>query len=409
MAGKMTGRFDQTNFGYIGASDGDSPVIIPLEESSEFVSAGRSYSNIARVKRAFSGGNNVGAQLTDRRFVGGGSGSTVGIDGQLRLSRNLQASLQFVASQTEEPNDPTITEDIDDIDNLTFDSGRHTAAFDGERFSGQAAQAGLTRNTRNWSFHANYEAISPTFRADNGFVTQSNRQRFFTWQNYSFWPKNSFFEQIRPHAYFGYELDFDGHRRDVYPWIGALIRTKGQTTFIFSSLLFSNEVYAGQDFRGIQRTWMRLESNFSSALGLEAEWEFGESIAKGEDIPVMGTGITANIGMTFKPWSQIVLEPTLAYSRLDEKQSGDALFDGYIFRLRSNYQASRRLTLRLVTQYDRFDERLEIDPLVTYRVNPFTAFYVGSTHDYRDFEDFKGGLEPTNRQFFFKVQYLLRS
>jgi len=254
-----------------------------------------------------------------------------------------------------------------------------------------------------------YQATSPTFRADNGFVTQSNRRRFFTWQNYSFWPRNSFFEQIRPHTAFGYEFDFDGRRRDIYYWLGGLVRIKGQTELIISRLLFSNEVFAGKDFRGMQRTELYLTSNFSPHAGIETQWEFGERIAKSEDVPVMGRGFQGDVKATLKPWSQLILEPTLAYSRLDDRETGETLFDGYIFRLRSTYQATRRLILRLVTQYDRFDARLEIDPLVTYRVNPFTAFFFGSTHEYHDFEEFRGGLEPIGRQFFFKVQYFVRS
>lgn len=255
----------------------------------------------------------------------------------------------------------------------------------------------------------NYFGQSPTFRADNGFVTQSNRQRMFTWHNYSFWPKNSFFEQIRPHGFFGYEMDYDGRRRDVYLWVGALIRMKGQTEFIFSHMLFSNEIFRNEDFRGLQRTWMSLATNFSARFAFESEWEFGERIAKGEDVPVLGTGLDANVGVTVKPQEQLVFEPRLAYSRLHDKATGESIFDGFIFRLRSDYQASRRLIFRVITQYDRFDERLEIDPLVTYRVNPFTAFYVGSAHDYQDFEEYRGGLKPTSRQFFFKLQYLVRS
>lgn len=409
LAAKLTGRVSGTNYGFIGASDASSPVIIPLDESSEFVSAGRSFSNIARVKRSFAGASNVGFQLTDRRFFDGGSGSTAGVDGQIRVSRSLQFSWQLVGSHTEEPNDPSITEDIDDIEQLTFHDGRHTVAFDGEQFSGYASSVGLGRNSRHWNFNMELASTSPTFRADNGFVTQTNRHRFFTWQNYSFWPKDSFFEQIRPHGFFGYETDFEGRRRDIFPWLGALIRTKGQTVLMFSRMLFSNEIFKGQDFRGIKRTWMRLESNALAVLGLATEWEFGQRIAKGEDVPVIGTGVSGDIEATIRPWSQLVFEPAFAYSRLENRDTGEELFDGYIFRLRSNYQATRRLIFRLITQYDRFDRRLEIDPLVTYRVNPFTAFYVGSTYDYVDFEDYPGSLEPTDRQFFFKVQYLVRS
>lgn len=409
LAAKLTGRSSSASVGYIGASDSDSPVMIPLEESSEFVTAGRSFSNIGRFKQTFGSGNYIGGQLTDRRFDGGGSGSTVSTDGQLRFRGRYSLSWQLAVSNTEEPNDPTITEDIDDIEELTFDNGQHTVAFDGESFSGMASEVAVRRQSRNWNFRASYTSLSPEFRADNGFVTQSNRNRLFTWQNYSFWPEGGFFEQIRPHTFFGYEWDYAGQRRDVYYWLGAMIRAKGQTTLGFSQLLFSNEVFKGIDFRGLQRLWSNLESNFSERFNFNTQFQIGEWIAKGEDIPVMGTGLATDVGLVIRPSSQFQVEPNLAYSRLDNQETGESIFEGYIVRLRSNYQFSRRLFVRLIAQYNDFDQTVQVDPLITYRVNPFTAFFVGSTHDYENYEDFNGGFQPTDRQFFFKIQYLVRS
>jgi len=39
--------------------------------------------------------------------------------------------------------------------------------------------------------------------------------------------------------------------------------------------------------------------------------------------------------------------------------------------------------------------------------NSFTLFYVGSRHDYHDY-DGSMGLRQTSRQFFLKFQYLVR-
>jgi hypothetical protein len=65
--------------------------------------------------------------------------------------------------------------------------------------------------------------------------------------------------------------------------------------------------------------------------------------------------------------------------------------------------------LRLVLQYDDFDHRWDVDPLLTFRLNPFSIFYVGSTLDYSEFT----GLAPDQdqwrlsaRTYFLKLQYL---
>lgn len=65
-------------------------------------------------------------------------------------------------------------------------------------------------------------------------------------------------------------------------------------------------------------------------------------------------------------------------------------------------------------QYNDFSERLDIEPLLTYRVNPFTKFYIGMTSDYRYYNNTnyteldKSEWSLDSRQIFAKVQYLFR-
>jgi hypothetical protein len=107
------------------------------------------------------------------------------------------------------------------------------------------------------------------------------------------------------------------------------------------------------------------------------------------------------------------MEQGINYSRLTDLETGEAFFDGYIFRMRTSYQFSRRLFVRAVLQYNNFADRLDIDPLITYRINPFSAFYVGSTHTYDAFDGRTPGAarfyQQTERQIFFKCQYLFRT
>ncbi len=68
--------------------------------------------------------------------------------------------------------------------------------------------------------------------------------------------------------------------------------------------------------------------------------------------------------------------------------------------------------MRLVVQYNDFSERLNIEPLLTYKINPFTKFYIGLTsgHRYFDSQNYSelGNSEWSldSRQFFTKLQYL---
>jgi hypothetical protein len=94
-------------------------------------------------------------------------------------------------------------------------------------------------------------------------------------------------------------------------------------------------------------------------------------------------------------------------SRLTDVSTRQLFYDGYITRFTGIYQFSSDVFFRLIGQYDKFNKAVEIDPLLSYKVNPFTICYAGSTHNLTDFNS-PYGFEQTERQFFIKVQYLWR-
>jgi len=49
-----------------------------------------------------------------------------------------------------------------------------------------------------------------------------------------------------------------------------------------------------------------------------------------------------------------------------------------------------------------------VEPLLSYKLNAFTIFYIGSMHEYRDLDPNRNDLTQTSRQFFMKFQYLVR-
>ena len=108
-------------------------------------------------------------------------------------------------------------------------------------------------------------------------------------------------------------------------------------------------------------------------FGFEVQAQIGEFIAKGEDIPVLGTGVDGYVEVSLKPIPQLVFEPRIAYSQLTHPETQEDIFKGYIARLRTNLQFSRRLFFRLVTQYNNFSNRVEVDPLLTYKVTRFVV------------------------------------
>lgn len=406
-AGRITGRFNRTSIAYIGARDRNTPIILPFEERSDLVGASKSVSNILRIKQTFSEDSFFGFTATDRRLDDGGNNTVGGADLRWQLGgpvKQWRIESNWVFSHTEEPKDTALT---DDVNGDFFDDGKLTADFDGESFNGNAGYISLERDGRNWISDFDYWHYSPRFRADNGFIRQNNIRRLTFFEGLILRPNTNWIDQFFPQVFGGYEWNFQGTRKDRYIVPAIDLSTKGQTS-LYLQYLYSEERFRDIEFKGIRRYDVNVNSNFSNVLRFRASMSSGRFVARGEDVPVLGRGYNVFFSATFKPLPQLNIEPRWSYARLLDPTNNDAtLFDGYILRTRVNYQFTRRLFLRLVAQYNDFSDRFELDPLISYKVNPFTVFYLGSTVDYSDFgapDDFV----QTERQFFFKFQYLIR-
>lgn len=402
-AGRFTGRPGRTSVAYVGAVDEHSPFLLPFEERSAVLQGGRSVSNIARVQQTFGDDNKAGLLFTDRRHEGGGSGTTMGLDGAVRLPGNLKFQWQGMATHTEEPVDAELTEGLEDI---TFDGGRYTAVFDGESFWGHSAFVGLNRNGRVWNMNADAWEKSPTFRAENGFEAQNNIRHMCMWNGVDLRPKDSFFTLITPNVHVARVWNFDGVRKDEWVRPELYAQFKGQTD-AWIAYIWSSERYRGHEFGGIRRFQVWAQSRFSKPVSVGYEMQIGRFIARNIEEPVLGRGVTAELWGTIKPLRQLVIEPTYQYSELRHPETDAALFAGYILRMRAQYQFTRELFFRLIVQYDAFADALQVDPLLSYKLNPFTVGYAGSTHSYLDGSP-EGGFSPTDRQIFVKLQYLFR-
>ncbi|MCB0277445.1 MAG: carbohydrate binding family 9 domain-containing protein [Calditrichaeota bacterium] len=407
-AGRLTGRFNRTSLAFITARDRNTPIILPFEERSGFVDAGKSYANIFRIKQTFGEDSFYGATLTDRRFDAGGSNTVAGVDLRWQLPgflKQYRIECNWVFSHTEEQNDTSLTSNLN---GESFDNDRYSADFDGESFNGDAGYLSLERDGRTWSSDFDYRQYSPAFRADNGFINRNNYRFFHVYEGLTFRPSLPWIDQISPEVSGGAIWNYDEVRKDQWVIPGLFLRMKRQTN-ISLSYLYSEELFGGKRFRGIHRGDIELNSNFSKKMQAGVEFDFGTYIARGLDEPVLGDGMEIEFYTTLRPVPQMVIEPQISYARLTNPEAnGETIFDGYITRTRFSYQFTRELFLRTIIQYDNFDNRLDIDPLLSYKVNPFTVFYLGSTHDLRDFGRL-GGFSQTNRQFFFKFQYLIRA
>lgn len=412
VVGKAIGRMDRSTVGYIGGVDRLSPILIPLEEQSYVGQTTKSVSNVVRGQQTFWEDSYVGALFTDRRFVDHtGSNTSFGADGMLRFLEQYSFEWQAVGSYMREPDDSTLTSGVND---LTFDGGRHTVAFDGESYWGNAVYASVERNARTWRWDVDYWHFSPTFRVDNGFQTRNDLRRVSMFQGLSFWPSASWIDRVGPGAYGQMAWNWRGEKKSDYLqfWLNAQL--VGQTS-LEPAIELENERFRDVDFDGLVNARLFARSNFSEPVTLGFFVSRGDRIARNLEVPERGTGTDAEVFGTLNLWQRFLLEPSIQYSDLYVDGGRTEVFKGFVLRARASLQFTRELFARLIVQWDDFSGRMLLEPLITYRLNPFTVFYVGATSGYQDYgrrDDLdlptRAGLTQTSRQFFLKFSYLIR-
>ena len=407
VAAKVTGRSGRTSFAALSAYDRNTAIILPFEDESYFVRNGESVSNLLRVKQELGDQSYLGFVGTDRRYVDGGSGTLFGADGRLRLDRNFQIEAQYLHSFTEEPDDGDLTADFHAEQ---FDGGAHTRGFDGESFQGHGLYLSLERDGRSWGFDVDYWERSPTFRAENGFETSNARRNASLYTNYLLrFADSQWLEWVNPSFNVAGVWNTNGLRKDLYGQATLEARFRKHQTSSHSYFTRSREVYAGREYdlwfahtcvRTTPLAWLDWGGHFNHGKTI-----YYDGRERGSQTDY---GIWADI----KPWDHLLIEGSFSHSHSRAIGRDETFFDGFVTRTRIGLQMNRELSLRLILQYDDFRDRWEADPLLTYQLNPFSLFYVGSTRDYRLY-GVNNNPEETSwqlagRQYFVKFQYLFK-
>ncbi|MEJ2722518.1 MAG: DUF5916 domain-containing protein [bacterium] len=381
-AGKMTWRNGSNSFAFLSARDEHSVIILPFEESSRFIENGKSTSNILRARHEFGNQSHIGVVGTDRRFASGGSGSLLGVDGRVRFTSVDALSFQLLGTHTEEVFAPELGDSA--FNATTFDDGRYTAGLDGESFYGYGAYASLSRNARSYWLGVDYRERSPTFRADNGFEPSNSIRHGGGWVGGIVRFDNSkLFENINGDVNVAQKYNFDHVKKDEWVNVSVQLQLRAAQTSIHSSYMASNELFGGIQFDGIWQSHVCASMQPRGALRYGGYYNYGHRIARYQ--LVMGKETGYGLWADMKP----------------------------IDRLRSklSVQVSRALSARVVLQYNDRYNSWDVDPLISYRINPFSIFYIGSTNDFRNLnhaDDGREGWTLTGRQYFMKLQWLFR-
>ncbi|MEO8446496.1 MAG: DUF5916 domain-containing protein [bacterium] len=413
---KLTGKIKKLNIGFITGYDENTPFIVPLEDRSFFLPSNKnSVSNILRLKYDLGGEDYFGAIISDREesadssraFGFSGFNRNFGFDGKFNFMSNYYLTFQILSTNTKEINDTNFF--YNTLKNFRFDNNKHSALYDGENYNGANAFISVSRDARGWGFYSEYFFQPSTVRRDNGFVSRTNFHQFFMEQYYNFYPETKLVRRFNPRVNGFLKYDRDGRIKEQYVDLNV---STDLTNGIFASLGYyplNNENYEGVHHENVNRWHMNLEANnLSRFLTGGIYLEFGKYIVRFAKPSYVGTGNNFELYATIKPLERLRFDLNYNYSELSKSAGGEKLFAGYVLSNKMSYQFTKNFFLRVLLQYDLFSRNFSIDPLLSYKWNPYTILFLGSSHDLNEIVNHQGFSKyyETDRQIFLKFQYL---
>jgi hypothetical protein len=380
---KLSGKTGQTTIGFLSAYDENPPVIdIPGAPDDDEIS-GKGMVNIFRVKRDLYSESHIGFILTDKEMGRSVSSLTdnynrvLGFDGHLKFSNYYRFSFQLLGSMSKMED---VTTDLSPAMNLS-----------------------LSRTARHLTLSANWTSIHPDFEAATGFFRRKDIHSFNSRIGYNFLPQNDLIISIRPSFEYRRISDFDNTLTDEDLQFSLFVNGWRQSHFWAT---YSDEM---ERYEGVNFEKKSFRGNFSaepfSWLSGNISYSFGDSIYYDEN-PYLGYKTSLGVRLTLKPLTNLRLYYDFRNDMFYEEKGGNKVYNVNIISQRINFQLTRALSLRLITDYDDYDKELYNSVLLSYEYRPGTVFYIGI--DDNRAQDDSGIWRGEGRYYFIKFSYWWR-
>ncbi len=385
---------------------------------------------VVRMSHDVGAQSSVGGIYTDWRLAGA-SNRVGGFDGRLRLGENWVAAVQGVASSTR--------------------------LADGTGLSGPAWDATVQRTGRRLSYTGEYSSRSPGFRTALGYLAGSRgaeragqpRVRRVLLRpdirsarqvlSYRFRPEGDRLIAWGPDLTVNPSWSHDGRALDTLYGVDLAAELVRQT-HVGAFYTGLEERLDPEDYPALpapatfstSRKGLYWSSNPSRLLGFSGEYAWGSVVnlvPPAGEAPAPARSDQATLQLTWYATRSLKVEGSYLLSRLEPLAAPGRVFDNHIGRLKLSWQHTRRLSTRVILQYDSLaadpartsvepSRNLNVDLLVTYLVNPWTAVYAGYNDNRSSFALTptgegtvlapQPGLRGETWQAFVKVSWLLR-
>ncbi len=428
---RLTGRINEHSFGLFAANDTGTTLFIPgnlgstavvLDEESQNAALRYRYDPNSKLSLGVSG--TFRSNDDYHNYVGG-------VDFKYKLTDSDDFSAQLLRSETQYP-EQLYQSFYSEQDNQQCDS--ENCAYNeqvlrtkkDDEFSDLAYLLSYSHKERDWDFSAGYYDYGEDFRADLGFTTIIDWNKFVIGGN-RIWrgDENDWWQRIR----FGGDWDITHNDN------GELLEKESQLWINIDASNLSY-IYVGitdRDRAGPREREYDLavdgnvtlfhetmldtyvSTQLTPQLSLSNDFGFGDEIDFANNR--LGDAIFIRPGITYNPNTHLTIKSTYTHKRL--RADGAEVFTAKLLDTRFTYQFSVRSFVRLALIYSDIDRNtdnylnsniatkrrsLATQLLYSYKLNPQTLFFVGYS-DNAFANDSIDDLTRNSRTVFMKLSY----
>ena len=401
-ASKIINQGRNSRLYVLSAFDEETPYLVPTQFESFSGVGGKSFSNVIRYQNFLDSKTRIGLLASNRYYEGDAYGNLYGLDALVNFSDVWKFEFELFLNNNKEP----VANWIDSDKKYE----ERSVQLDGETINGNAVYATIRRDTEIWRSFIEYTQLSDGFRSDLGFITTNNQKKYTLWHSFNQYPNKDFIKRYRVSLRqdFEYSYSHDISRSNFQGYLGFL-------TVLNTDVLYNYEYnfvksHLEFQFRDFINHWLRVETQPADFINFNIFYKWGKDIAYRLETPMLGMVNDIRFSSEISINDNFRIRPNINYSSIKKLDSDEYYFKGYIARLDIRYQFTNSLDLRLISEYNDFSEQFFFQPLISWRPNPDTIFYLGGNQNYIDqFTDYNSPHYRVNKtQLFLKFQYLFK-
>ncbi len=278
-------------------------------------------------------------------------------------------------------------------------AGMDETGTGGDAFSGLFYNVTARRRDKNLFLELRSEYYSDGFRAETSPITRVNIIPSGAAASYRFYTGADALPYVEPsvegstvHEPSSSDLlDYT-----IKPKLAARLGENTDLTVFYSR---GQETFV-ERFDGIDVGGADVTTHPWNALSASLQLQAGDQINYDPMDPFLGRAVQGSVGATIKPMDNAEIDLKYTKSRL-WRPDGELEADVDLYYAKLSISFTTRLSLRLISQLDTYEDALRNSALFAYQVYPGTEAYLG----YQESDLVAGDTRPLDRRVFLKMSY----